>query len=153
MPTPPRRWFAFRLRTLLVVVAVCAAVAWTITSLEWIRQRRLLMDAEASFGQWYETGGDIDGTGMLPPVSVPWQLAIFGEKPAWYVWLNPNLHEADFQEACRLFPEAEIGFFYLNSSIHGGVRMDESRQYRLRAADAEPIGEDEGKFPFRKPIP
>jgi hypothetical protein len=41
MPITPLRWFAFRLRTLLVVVSVLALpLAWVGYSLEWIRQRQ-----------------------------------------------------------------------------------------------------------------
>ena len=40
MPAPPRRWFAFRLRTMLVVVAVLAvAIGWVAVQLKWIADR------------------------------------------------------------------------------------------------------------------
>ena len=41
MPTPPRRWFAFRLRTLFVVVAVFSIpLAWVAHTLDWIKRRQ-----------------------------------------------------------------------------------------------------------------
>jgi hypothetical protein len=41
MPTPPRRWFAFRLRTLFVaVVVVSIPIAWVANTLNWIRRRQ-----------------------------------------------------------------------------------------------------------------
>ena len=40
-PMPLRRWFAFRLRTLFVLVAVLSIpLAWVAYSLNWIRERR-----------------------------------------------------------------------------------------------------------------
>jgi hypothetical protein len=41
MRTPPRRWFAFRLRTLFVLVAVLSIpLAWVAHTLDWIRRRQ-----------------------------------------------------------------------------------------------------------------
>src|SRR5262245_22598584 len=71
--TPPRRWFQFRLRTLLIAVAVLAVpCAWVGYSLRWIGERhRLLEDARFTLSAW-----------DTAPPTAPAGLWLFGEQGA-----------------------------------------------------------------------
>ena len=99
MPSPPRRWFAFRLRTLLfVVVPLCAILSWVGYQLNWIRQR-------------HEARGRVfipDGA-WQPAVQPPPSLRIFGERGAAEVLLLRD-DDAGNQRLLRLFPEAGVNW-------------------------------------------
>jgi len=83
----------FRLRTLLIAVAVLAVpIAWVGYQLNWIRQRR----------EWLR--GHAHAT-VDPPTPAPSLLALFGEKGIQSTWYFPG----EEVEAQRLFPEAIIG--------------------------------------------
>ncbi|HEY1784189.1 MAG TPA: hypothetical protein VGG30_01525 [Pirellulales bacterium] len=95
MPEKPRRrWFAFRLRTLLILVAITAPVlAWAGYSLKWIEHRHAFMHKSVV--------GDYEGRGA-PRRTPPGLLWIFGERAVVWIYCHPG----DGPEARRLFPEA-----------------------------------------------
>jgi len=56
MDENPRRWFAFRLRTLFVLIAVAVPLLTSIGhQLNWVRERRALLD-EGAFWQLKSQG-------------------------------------------------------------------------------------------------
>jgi hypothetical protein len=70
-PVPKRRWLAFRLRTLFVLVTVVAgAFGWVGHQFHWIRQRQ----AMCASGQW--VGYDP----CAPAAPAPSLLWMFGER-------------------------------------------------------------------------
>ena len=92
-PKPKRRRFAFRLRTLLIVVALLSVpLGWVGYSLRWIEQRR---EAFA-----------IGRVAMPEPDCriAPGWLWFFGEQGWGEIWCQPNPGEVDAIE--ELFPEA-----------------------------------------------
>jgi hypothetical protein len=105
---PRRRWLAFRLRTLFVLIAVATVpLAWVGYSLEWIRQRHRALTASdgihflgpAARVEWPTRKYDA-------PTTAPAGLWLFGEKGiAVYFW-SPIAPDID--ECRRLFPEAEV---------------------------------------------
>src|SRR5580658_2410720 len=101
MPTPPRRWFAFRLRTLFVVVAVLAILlgSWIEFLLNWIRERRFALQ-HSVIPQIYE--------GKPGQNYAPAGLWIFGD----YGVISLQVRETkpgEIERIQRLFPEAEVG--------------------------------------------
>ena len=132
MATPPRRWFAFRLRTLFVVVAVLALpLGWVAYSLDRIRQRHVVMETEWRHARWCDWTPEEQP--MAYTISAPWQLRLFGELGAWRIWLSPADSIEKFKEICGLFPEAEVGFYFVPLSYRNSdVRMDFERPYQLR---------------------
>jgi hypothetical protein len=112
---PNRRWFAFRLRTMLVVVAVLALpLGWVTYSLEWIRQRRdFLANETHNNARWAADQAAIHQLASLPPLhaDAPLRLSVFGERGEGVVWVK-SLSKCDI--ARRLFPEARI------ETIHAG---------------------------------
>jgi len=92
-----RHWFAFRLRTLLVlIVPLCAVLAWAGHSLNWIRERTAERHRK-SFQEWPQ------GLSCQPP----WQVGVFGEWGVDKIYLDgPTAKDVDRIE--RLFPESVI---------------------------------------------
>ncbi|HEY1601794.1 MAG TPA: hypothetical protein VGG64_19490 [Pirellulales bacterium] len=109
MPEKPRRrWFAFRLRTLFVLIAVASApLAWVGYSLEWIRQRQRAITASEGI-HFLGPAAMVERPTRKydAPTTAPGGLWLLGEKGvAVYFWspIAPNIDE------CRgLFPEAEV---------------------------------------------
>jgi hypothetical protein len=106
MPSPRRRWFAFRLRTLFVVVTVFALpLAWVAYSLNWIRQRHAAMALSSI------------RVSPMPRLSIsaPWQLRPFGEGGVAYYSYRSNcpLNDSDLK---ALFPEA-VGRYKLGPNV------------------------------------
>ena len=101
MPTPPRRWFAFRLRTLFVAaVPLCAALAWFAYSLNWIRQRH------EALGPWHYRFNQMMSK-QSAPARAPGGLWIFGEDG--FAELGWSREAPASREAVeRLFPEAKV---------------------------------------------
>jgi hypothetical protein len=99
MPTL-RRWFAFRLRTLFVVVALISPLlAWAGYSLNWIRQRNT---AILSGGLMWNPCG--------PQVKPPLLLRPFGETAYGLLdWVDARRISRD--EVATLFPEAMVNDF------------------------------------------
>jgi hypothetical protein len=97
--TPPRRWLAFRLRTLFAVaIPVCAALAWSAHSLNWIKQRRAILERD---NIW-----EVSDQGTSLP-SAPGGLWIFGERGIQELWMHGYDHET-IQVARTAFPEADV---------------------------------------------
>ena len=105
---PPRRWFQFRLRTLLIAVAVLAVpCAWVGYSLSWIRQRHEFLAME-NVGSMQTDGVPISGGHPIaaPPEfkRAPGCLWLLRERGCFGVIVPRPL----MPEAKRLFPEARI---------------------------------------------
>lgn len=94
----------FRLRTLLIAVAVLAApMAWVTNSLRWIQARHEMLSDEF---------GPFDRPHVNPPTaSAPGGLWLFGEEGValmWYYRRTPDEIPDCLEEAKRLFPETTI---------------------------------------------
>ena len=91
----------FRLRTLLVAIAVLALpLAWVAYSLSWVRQRRCALTELERYGM------------MLAPAdyefTAPGLLWIFGETGVPRLYEDLFTEETDMAALQRLFPEAKI---------------------------------------------
>jgi len=92
MPTPPRRWLAFRVRTLFVVVALLSVpLAWVGYSLNWIWERHEALQRSPRTPQ--------------VPRRAPLGLWVFGEEGHGGI-VAPDVSEVKRYE--QLFPEAKI---------------------------------------------
>jgi hypothetical protein len=99
MLTPPRRWFAFRLRTLLVVVVLLALpLAWVAYSLNWIRERWVERRRQGFYQSFFI---DYGGT------PVPWTLAVFREDGVAEIFLVGETSKRS-DRVQQLFPEARV---------------------------------------------
>ena len=114
-PAPKRRWFRFSLRTLFVVVTICAC--WLGYEFNWIRQRRAFLDDQQR--HWI-----VDGPRRFVPfygsARAPFPLWLFGEDGVRTLHVvvvdgstaPPNLAHQDrypeTRQAMRLFPEAML---------------------------------------------
>ncbi|HEY2759687.1 MAG TPA: hypothetical protein VGI75_03070 [Pirellulales bacterium] len=102
---PRRRWFQFRLRTLLVVVTLlaipCAYFAheWRIVEARerWIETHEC--EATQGFGTIRESG-DVEPDNPIPAVR-RWM----GDEPIESIWF---VRDEDAAEATMLFPEADV---------------------------------------------
>jgi hypothetical protein len=110
MPAHSRRWFAFRLRALFVVVAVLALpLGWVAYQLEWIRQRHRFMApmqpspyrGVAILNCQY-TPGSRDGA------RPPWQLALFDEQGITWIRLRSPASIEQLELVRSFFPEANV---------------------------------------------
>jgi hypothetical protein len=105
---PRRRWFQFRLRTLLVAMTVaCAVSSWVGYQLNWIRERHAIMANGAPMQNSQVTGRCIE-ISYDNVVDAPWSLRLFGERG--YCNLILTFKESDPQTARirSLFPEALV---------------------------------------------
>ena len=94
----PHRWFAFRLRTLLVVVVpLCAVLAWVGYSLNWIERRRAMLQTTDFHASGFRHGATIDPPGAL------WLL---GERGINKLYCDGPPEK--IAALHRLFPEAEV---------------------------------------------
>jgi hypothetical protein len=94
MTSIPRGWFAFRLRSLLTLVAVLSvALGWVGYSLNWIRQRHKAMDAYCVFPIWR-------------PIRAPGGLGLLGETGKSTVPIIVD-DRAEFARLTALFPESQ----------------------------------------------
>jgi hypothetical protein len=108
MPTPRRRWFAFRLQTLFVVVAILSIpLAWVGYSLSWIKQRRDAITpkkvSEIDMRDALWPAANPDG-----PTDAPSGLWVFGEKGIYAIALHWEASDSDLERVMRLFPEAKV---------------------------------------------
>lgn len=97
MLTPPRRWFAFRLRTLMLcIVPLCAVLCWWISGqFKWINARHRAMQ--------------LTTVELSPDVKAPWQLRLFGEQGARsYRFSTDDGAAITGEELEALFPEAQF---------------------------------------------
>ena len=98
MTPPHRRWFAFSLRTMFVVVTVAGVLlAWVGYSLDWIRQRERFA-ATRALEYWPDPSDK-------SPVAAPGCLWLFGEPGRGALLV---LEPSDLESGRRLFPEADV---------------------------------------------
>ena len=99
---PKRRWFAYSLRTLFVVVTVFGY--WLGYELNWIRERRLVFDSGKIALEMYPTRLP---DGLCQP---PWPLRMFGERPIYAsnMVVGPETSDAELRRLRALFPEIPI---------------------------------------------
>ena len=115
---PKRRWFAFSLRTMFIVVTVFGILAgWVAWNAKWISQRK-------AFGQRDSGAHFIVRAWSTTPTQKPsLVLFCFGEKPVSSLRLTfptegPSSRKlngdevSDVKQAQRLFPEAEITWIF-----------------------------------------
>jgi hypothetical protein len=101
--TTPRRWFAFRLRTLLVVVAVLSApLAWVVHEYKVVRLREMLICS-------LEASNPLPEVRLGHPDSISWMRRMMGDVaveriafPSDFPWPE---NVDDFRQA---FSEAEV---------------------------------------------
>ncbi len=87
----------FRLRTLLIVIALLAIpMGWWAYQLNWIRQRHKFLESHPM----HMTNATVGGHS----VEAPWQLRLFGESTIGYI----HAPKTDIPEATLLFPEAIV---------------------------------------------
>ena len=93
IPMPLSRYFRFRLRTLLVAIAIMSPVlAWVAHSLNWIRERHAMLN-----GEWNDSD-------MPPATLAPGGLWLLGEQG----WPRVFVQRQRVDEARLLFPEAIV---------------------------------------------
>ena len=114
MPAPKRRWFAYSLRTLFVVMTVFAC--WLGYQLNWIRQRH---NAKIGFGYL-----QIATTGPIP-CHAPWPLRWFGEE-GHSLLLVPNSYTKEEMDRIQ------------GALSRGGSNRPYPRACRLRLAREHP---------------
>ena len=106
---PRRRWFQFRLRTLLIAIAVLAVpCAWVGYQLNWIRARTAFREA------WHSTVYFVKGQGP------PRQLHYFGEVGIGYIVYQGD-SQFDVEGARKLYPEAVVLPNTVNLSVRGDL--------------------------------
>jgi hypothetical protein len=121
-PAPKRRWFAYSLRTLFVVVTVFAV--WLGYSMNWIQQRhKVLNDSEARMKRAGKGYWDIWGPPAIEvdhPIPPPFPLGLFGERGHDKVLLFyivdalPDGVTPEMTRAQRLFPEARCTWSFVD---------------------------------------
>ncbi len=99
-PTSPRRWFRFRLRTLLIAVAVLAVPsAWVANQVHWIRQRQAVRQHSPPL--------PLHTMRSCFPKQAPSWLWLFREEGEWTIYWRPDSPYTK-AHAMRLFPEARL---------------------------------------------
>lgn len=106
IPAPKRRWFAFSLRTMFVVVTVVGLLAWWVhRNLEQVRERdRFLEWAKAndmSHGVYKAPDSK-----TYPPLPITWRL-LGAERVDVFV-LDPMVPASDQERVKAAFPEADF---------------------------------------------
>ena len=97
---PRRRWLAFSLRTLFVIVTLFSMIlAWGTYQINWIRERREFRNSGVGKVWIY--------TFKVKPIRPPWSLRIFGEGTLGgnMVELPYPEDDPEFKRIRRLFPE------------------------------------------------
>jgi hypothetical protein len=113
-----RRWFAFSLRTMFIMVTMlCIAVAWLTYQLHWIRERHAAMSSlrgrqilTFDNGSSYRNGKESFTTFWVrvKRKPAPWSLHIFGEWGAGYLILDLPETDPELAHIRKLFPEGSI---------------------------------------------
>lgn len=127
MTASKRRWFAYSLRTLFIVVTVFGC--WLGYELNWIRQRHEFIAEQRSVFRHSPTlAGPIDPDDPIQEVSrAPGLLWLFGENGASLLLLQifvENYDGADsdaypeVQLAKELFPEAKVTWVVFDAMDH-----------------------------------
>jgi len=119
MDEKPKRWrFRFKLRTLLIAMAILMLpMAWVGYSLNWIRQRQRFPNREFldSIAQDRE-----DIVGIRRPVAPSW-LWLFGEAGVDRIGIMRPDSSLDIDYVRHLFPEATIDELSIIEKREGGV--------------------------------
>jgi hypothetical protein len=95
--TPRRRWFAFSIRTLFVLVTVLGC--WFGYSMNWIHQRRERARDDDAF---------VEISNSTPPIPAPFVLRLLGEEGVWRVSIPGDAPDDDLERTKTLFPEANV---------------------------------------------
>ena len=112
-----RRWYQFRLRTLLALVIPLACVlCWLAVQVKWIRERREAVNAPDRY---------VDCIAVGPaPAAAPWSLRLLGQPGYGWVYVHvadeEHLSENDRRlerKARSLFPEAEVVVVHTEESF------------------------------------
>ena len=145
--TPPRRWFRFSLRTMLIVVTALAC--WLGWELHIVHERRRLLD-EIMSAQNGETDTVPYMAYSIRPMTIDELRTAYSNKMVfWRYWMGdvrlpsgslqvpwpPN--SPKFDEAARLFPECWPDYSSRDS--------DPSNRYRRFNAPAGVVGEHEAQ--------
>ena len=108
-PAPKRRWFAYSLRTLFVVVTVFGC--WLGLELKFIHER------EACAVRISQAGGGVAaypnvfrGSQRWPPPRIPLWRRWLGDRPFDGMMVPPEWPEAEAKQARSLFPEAFVAW-------------------------------------------
>jgi hypothetical protein len=105
---PRRRWFQFRLRTLLVAMTVaCAVSSWVGYQLNWIRERHAIM-ADGAPMQNSQVLGRCTEVSYDNVVGAPWSLRLLGERGCCNLVLTFKKSDPQTARIRRLFPEAQV---------------------------------------------
>lgn len=100
----------FSLRTLFVVIAVCAVVlAWRQSAVNWDAQRYKALE-------WLRSSVDLPmwSVWWFPKDDVPWSLRFWGKKSSGVKFAHfdldklPKEHHHWVEDLVRIFPDAEI---------------------------------------------
>jgi hypothetical protein len=114
MPTTPRRWFAFRLRTLLLlIVPLCAVLAWWVRAqFDWIAERHEFLSSTTDCALAFADGEESFRRGLKTRrAKTPVQLRLFGERAIKEIYFREGTDPLFADRAKVLFPEAAIGTF------------------------------------------
>jgi len=118
-----RRWFRFRLRTLLVLVALCAmTMGWVAAQFAWIAKRH---HALRNIGTTISVGNP-----------APWPLHMFHERGVAHIYATPEYLRTvhSIEELQRLFPEAgvePIEHYYEQHALATMLQLDFHRDHSL----------------------
>jgi hypothetical protein len=97
---PNRRWLAFSLRTMFVLVAVFSC--WCAYSMNWIRQRHEMLSANEP------KGGRSALAAFESGARAPGLLYVFGERGYEVIYrVNPE-NDSNVERIASLFPEARV---------------------------------------------
>lgn len=121
---PRRRWFAYSLRTLFVVVTVFGC--WLGYELNWIRERHELLAKHESLHGILGVACNLSPRQQRTKLpTAPGLLGLFGEPSRQLVVLavvvdrygqEPIQSFAEWKRAERLFPESEIEGYFISKS-------------------------------------
>ena len=106
-PDPKRRWYQFRLRTLLIAIVVfsaaCAFVGYEFRIVS--HRQSLLENARANLASVVLASECLDGRAKS---TIPWIRRMMGDVAVQYVgWMGP-ISEEDRQQFVEAFPEADV---------------------------------------------
>jgi hypothetical protein len=103
-PKRTRRWYQFRLRTLLVVVTLfCLIVGWIAIQARVAHQRKAALAGYSRFIILYSFVDEDSRVALTSPLK-----RLFGDKPIAYMVVSAALSGDDLKRLREVFPEAEI---------------------------------------------
>ena len=113
----PRRRFQFRLRTLLIGVAIfCVVVGYVGGQASIVRERRALLDSIKADGGSYEMRIYYNEANPPPPPP-PWLRRILGDEAVGWLLVSPATDEETMARIHRLFPDTHIAIG--RKTVHG----------------------------------